>query len=167
MARDEDVSSEHFDWLVEARSRNQRSTAALYKIIEQHALTLEKNVVFQGLAQNLTAVTFSLWRAVFLSDLTGDLGNQLADVRRFLRSLIAHNTVLYQTDFTSREWAFRYYLHNAVFRLKGIPEAMSPSIQDADSLWPAAGSAKDEWIEAQQALEMAISNFAKAIGERD
>ncbi len=152
---------------MDARARNQRSAAALYRFIERHAIFLETDLLFQSSMQGLTAVTFSLWRAVFLSDLTGELGHQLADVRRFLRSLIAHNTVLYQTDFISREWAFRYYLQNADFRLRQIAAGTNPVPPPPEVLGQVAGSAKDDWMAAQQALDTAISEFAKAIDVHD
>ena len=138
MATDDDLSGQHFDWLVEGRSHNQKSTVALYKIIEHHAAFLEANVACQTLAQDLSAVAFSLWRAVFLSDLTGDFGDQLADLRRFLQSLLAHNTVLYQTDFNSREWAFNYYLDNALLRLDKIATDAEPQILSMSMIYATA-----------------------------
>ena len=109
--------------------------------------------------QQLVGIAFSLWRAVFLSDLTGEVVDQLADAEKFLESLIAHNTVLYQTDFANREWSFGYYLDNALYRLSRLPEdILPPSHQPID-----AGSAKEKWTAAQAALETAITNFASMI----
>ena len=132
MGKDDDYSGAHFDWLVESRSNNQLSTLALYKLIEDNDLVLSRNVIYQTWAQDLAAIAFSLWRAVFLSDLKGEVGGQLADVRRFLQSLIAHNAILYQTDFNTREWTFRYYLENAIYRLRQLSErsALLPLFMD-------------------------------------
>ena len=165
MTRPGDVSSRHFDWLVEGRSRNQRSTAALYAIIESHSLLMMEKVAYQRLAQDLAAVAFSLWRAVFLSDLTGDLGDQLADVTVFLSNLIAHNTVLYQTDYNSREWAFTYYLTNAQHRLSLIAAWQPRSA--AAQISGGTRTAKEEWSDAQSALDLAIANFAEALAAHD
>lgn len=161
MARGNDSSSEHFDWLVAGRSRNQQTTLDLYKLIEANNAFLAENIALQEGAYQLVAIAFSLWRAVFLSDLTGEPADQLADARKFLRSLIAHNAVLYQTDFNTREWTFRYYLDNALSRLKNLPEKLLPKDQQATE----ATSAKEDWTNAQAALDRATQNFAEMIAD--
>ena len=103
MAQGDDFSSEHFDWLVAGRSRNQKATLDLYKLIEMHEEKLSRSFADRDAAQALVGIAFSLWRAVFLSDLSGEVADQLTDAKRFLQSLIAHNSVLYQTDFNARE----------------------------------------------------------------
>lgn len=163
MRKADDFSTEHFEWLVTCRSRNQRSTLTLYKIIEANEQKISQNVVYRLLAQDLTAVAFSLWRAVFLSDLKGDFGDQLASAKQFLQTLIAHNTILYQTDFSTREWTFEYYLDNALFRLRAISEGPKPEILPRDQIGPVATSAKDIWINMQNALDAAVANFGEAI----
>ena len=62
-----------------------------------------------------------MWRAVFLSDTSGEYEDQLADLKKFLVSLISDNTVLYVTDKNARNWSFRYYLDNAVHRQSERP----------------------------------------------
>ena len=153
-----DPRDEHFDWLVEGRSRNQQATLQLYKIIQAKRDILGEVLMHQETSQSLVGVAFSRWRAVFLSDLTGEVADQLADASKFLESLIAHNTVLYQTDFNSREWSFTYYLDNALHRLSGLPEDVLPSHQPID-----AGTAKEKWTAAQSALEAAIARFARIL----
>ena len=160
MARGDDSSSAHFDWLVAGRSRNQQTTLDLYKLIEANEDLLADNIVLHEDVYQLVGIAFSLWRAVFLSDLTRDPTNQLADAKTFLRSLIAHNAVLYQTDFNAREWTFAYYLDNALARLKGL----SPKILPDEQRPLEAASAKDEWTNAQAALNIATLNFAEIIG---
>ena len=163
MARKDDVSSAHFKWLVAGRSRNQATTLRLYEIIEAHQYLLEGDIPFQDIAHQLVAIAFSLWRAVFLSDLTGDAVDQISDLKRFLQSLIAHNSVLYQTDVNAREWTFIYYLDNAVSRLGQLPDRILASEYKA----AVSGTAKDDWSSAQAALEVAISNFASLIADHD
>lgn len=161
MARTDDVSAEHFDWLVAGRSRNQTSTLDLYKIVEANEDGLSVSIADRTIVVELVGIAFSLWRAVFLSDLTGDVADRLADARRFLRSLIAHNAVLYQTDFTAREWAFDYYLDNARSRLARLPADILPR---PSALKPVE-TAKDAWLEAQAALEVAIANLAEKLAD--
>ena len=167
MTKHDDVSGQHFDWLVDSRSQNQKSTLALYKIIETHEMLLSRNIVLQILAQDLASIAFSLWRAVFLGDLDGAREIQLMHVKKFLQSLIAHNAILYQTDFNTREWSFWYYLDNATARLRDIAELSDLDILPRDVIDREAKSAKDEWTNAQDALTIAIANFAKVIAAND
>lgn len=112
----------------------------------------------------------SRYGELFLSDLTGDYVDQLADVNKFLQSLIAHNTIAYQTDWNAREWSFKYYLDNANYRLINIAEKLFPEILPKSALDTKAGAEKDEWTEkdqwevAQAALDLAITNFKTKIG---
>lgn len=162
MAKGDDFTSEHFEWLVEGRSRNQRATLDLYRIIDVNEDGLSRRLTDRDTAHQLVGIAFSLWRAVFLSDLTGDIADQVTDIKRFLQSLIAHNAVLYQTDFSAREWTFSYYLDNALFRLGRLSELILPKRKLAFE----ADSAKEQWTEAQALLELAIARFAEVIGDR-
>lgn len=163
MRRDDDVSGDHFDWLVQSRSHNQLSTLKLYKIIEANDLILSQNVVFQSLAQDLVAIAFSLRRAVFLSDAKGEIGDQLADVKKFLQRLIAHNAILYQTDFNTRKWTFRYYLDNAIYRLGHLSDRAGPKLLSDGQFDFTVTFAKDDWTNAQAASDAAITTFGGLI----
>ena len=167
MNRPSDFTSEHFSWLVEGRSQNQRSTLVLYKLIKGHEDAIAQNLVLHAVAQSLVAVAFSLWRAVFLSDLTGAAGDQLIDLKLFLQSLIAHNTVLYQTDFSTREWSFRYYLDNATYRLRQLDRSSDGSVAAVGRANAGKLQPKDDWSNAQAALDLAIANFAEALAIHD
>ena len=162
MVQIDDTSGEHFDWLVAGRSRNQKATLDLYKLVETNEGELSASISHQTILNDLVGIAFSLWRAVFLSDLTGDVADRLADAKRFLQSLIAHNAVLYQTDFTAREWAFEYYLDNALFRLARLPTGIMPP----SAVIKTVGTAKDAWTNAQAALEHAIATFAEMIADQ-
>ena len=159
----QDVSAEHFEWLVEGRSRNQRSTFDLYKFILDHEIELNGNVELQAATQEAAGIAFSLWRAVFLSDTTGDFDAQWADVKKFLISLISDNTVLYITGKNSRNWSFTYYLDNATLRLDRLA-ATNPEMLDLADLAEDAVSDKDEWLNAQSSLERVVAalRFAAA-----
>lgn len=157
----QDVSAGHFDWLVEGRSRNQRSTLDLYRMILENEAQLAENVDLQAAAQEVAGIAFSLWRAVFLSDTAGDVQSRWADVKTFLVSLIADNTVLYVTDKNARNWSFRYYLDNATFRLGRLADT-DPGLLDGVDLTRAAALDKDEWMNAQAALERVLPNLRSA-----
>ena len=160
--REPDLSPEHFTWLVDGRSANQRSTLELYKLISGGERELNGNAELHKAAQELTGVVFSLWRAVFLSETSGEYEDQLADSKRFLVSLISDNTVLYVTDKNARNWSFRYYLDNAVHRLRELSTGRQHLVDDSD-LAKAAETEKDEWIDAQAILDKAIARFGAAV----
>lgn len=160
--RKADISPEHFSWLVEGRSANQKSTLELYRIIVQNQRKLNGNVEFQEAAHELTGVAFSLWRAVFLSDVSEEFVDELSDINKFLVSLISDNTVLYVTDKNARNWSFRYYLRNAQQRLKLLSES-NLSLVDASALLTPAETDKDDWASSQKLLDEAIQRFGAAM----
>jgi hypothetical protein len=160
--REHDLSPGHFTWLVDGRSANQRSTLELYKLISGNERKLNSNAELQKAAQELTGVAFSLWRAVFLSDTSGEYEDQLAVLKKFLTSLIADNTVLYVTDKNARNWSFRYYLDNAVHRLHELSRGRLRLVDDSDLAKP-ADTEKDEWRDAQSVLDKAIARFGAAL----
>ena len=157
-----DVSVDHFEWLVDGRSRNQKSTMYLYRIIDANDKKLNKNVELQSVAKELAGIAFSLWRVVFLSDTTGEFTDQWADVQQFLVSLISDNTVMYITDKNARNWSFRYYLDNATYRLSRLTRGEPALLEEAD-LSRIAESDKDDWLNAQSALEVALTNLNHAL----
>ena len=70
MARLDDRSEEHLQWLVENRPLNQKVTLDLHVAVSRNSDSINRNLVVVQLAQEPAGVAFSLWRAVFLSDLT-------------------------------------------------------------------------------------------------
>ena len=68
------------EWLVERRSTNQRSAPRLYRLIIENKDKFSNNQWRRSAAQKLLGVTFSLWRAVFLSDIRQAKGSMLGDV---------------------------------------------------------------------------------------
>lgn len=160
--RKANISPEHFSWLVEGRSANQQSTLTLYEIINGNEYKFNGNAELLEAAQELTGAAFSLWRSVFLSDTSGEFEEQFADLQKFLVSLISDNTILYVTDKNARNWSFRYYLDNAVHRLRKLSEG-SLALVDAADLSKVASSEKDEWLDAQDILDKAIQKFRNVV----
>lgn len=160
-ARADDVSEEHLRWLVESRSQNQQDTLELYLVIKRKATALEGNIEYAILAQELAAIAFSLWRAVFLSDLTEAVENQMIDVTTFLGKVISHNAITYQQDRSAREWTFQYYLNNARNRLLTLAQQSSLQVLDVNDIDVEASTAKEDWTIAQRALSKAIRQFSQ------
>ena len=129
--------------------------------IKNNAAYIERNVIYAQLAQELAAIAFSLWRAVFLSDLTEEVEKQIIDVQTFLGTLISHNAIAYQQDRISREWSFQYYLSNARERLLNIARQGSLTVLEVNEVDREARSAKEDWEIAESALKKAVERFAE------
>lgn len=161
-ARADDVSEEHLRWLIESRSENQKVTLELYLAIKRNEAEIERNFKFTTSAAELAAIAFSLWRAVFLSDLTENVENQMIDLKTFLGTLISHNAIAYQQDRSSREWTFPYYLNNARERLLDLARESPLGLLDVSEIDIEARSAKEDWTIAQNALSKAVERFSQA-----
>src|SRR5258708_22555407 len=94
--RADDASEEHLAWLVQSRCDNQKVTLELYLAIKNNISSIELNVVYAQLAQELAAIAFSLWRAGVFCDLTGEDGTQNLDLPRFLCTLMSHQAIPHQ-----------------------------------------------------------------------
>jgi len=70
----------------------------------------------------LVAITFSLWRAVFLADGLADQDKVVADAEKFLEKVLRDNRVTYGDDWNNRALSFAYYLGNANYRLKELTD---------------------------------------------
>jgi hypothetical protein len=152
---------DYFDWLVISRSRNQSASLKLYKIVKKHNVRIKESPELTDLIQALVSVSFSLWRAVFLSDVTPEHQAALEDAEHFLENLIQNNAVAYPQDRNARYWSFRYYVSNARDRLSRIADKVEPKI-----LQPLVGNGKtaeDWWDLHQDALEIAIGNLDKVL----
>ena len=68
----------------------------------------------------LAAVTFSLWRAIFLAEGERDLVSVATDADTFLQRLLRHNAITYMDDWNNRNWSFLYYIENARGRLRQL-----------------------------------------------
>lgn len=154
-------ADEHLRWLVNGRSKNQEVTLDLYLAIRSNSTAINKDVRLAELAQELAAIAFSLWRAVFLSDLSETVERQMIDVEIFLGTLISDNTIAYRQDIISREWTFQYYLENARSRLLGIARRGTFDILDLKDIEIEARSAKEDWMIAHDALSKAVTRFAR------
>jgi len=136
----------------------------LYLAIKRNSTSINKDIRFAYLAQELAAVAFSLWRAVFLSNLSEEVEKQMVNVEDFLHTLISDNAVGYQQDLRSREWTFPYYLKNAQSRLLDIARQGPFDILDLNDIDIEARSAKEDWTIAHAALSKAVGRFAEITG---
>lgn len=163
MTKEDDLSPDHISWLVQSRTRNQEISLKLYLIMKDNAEILSSNFQMNDFAQALVTVCFSLWRAVFLSDVSDTDDRVISDAQSFLGNLILHNMVAYPQDRNTRDWTFIYYVNNARYRLESISA-------DRRDILPASFvdktiplTAKDLWTYYQNAAETAVRNFELAL----
>jgi hypothetical protein len=163
------AETEHLAWLVESRSANQHASLKLYLLIEKYRTGIADDdyiVVFQ----TLTAVTFSLWRAVFLADIKLDTRDILADSEAFLRNLIENNAVAYPQDRNARHFSFAYYVSTARHHLSKLVRHYERSQLLSDPTWKAVKEGKitsptSFWDASHNALGEALNNFERLLSE--
>jgi len=108
----DDLSPEHLSWLVRSRSANQQAALRLYDLFEKYPKRMRGRDLSRT-AQTLVAVCFSLWRAAFLADKTGQRHAVVEHAKNFLGKMIIDNAITYPQDRNAREWTFNYYTDNA------------------------------------------------------
>src|SRR5689334_2535774 len=89
--------TEHFQWLVDSRNRNQTCSLRLRLLLKDHEKRWKTKQLSMG-AQELISVCFSLWRAVFLSEKTGKRSAVFDDGLKFLERIIEDNAIAYAQD---------------------------------------------------------------------
>jgi hypothetical protein len=166
MSNQDDLSADHISWLVKSRSQNQEITLKLFLVIKDNEKNLKEHWELSNFAQGLTAVCFSLWRAVFLSDVTddADFHETMSAAKLFLGNLILHNMVAYPQDRNARAWSFLYYINNAHYRLLAMSKEnkdILPAsfVEGGDDIL----SAKDLWSFSHSACEVAVCNLEIAL----
>jgi hypothetical protein len=159
---EDDLSPDHLRRLVQQRSANQELSLELFLMLKSHAEVLSKDSASRNIAQALVAASFSLWRAVFLSDKVTGSTNVLAAAESFLGGLVLHNTVAYQQDRNARNWTFNYYVNNARYRLQGIA-GKRLNILPSNRAQKGNRDPKDHWTYYHDALNIAVKNFERKL----
>ena len=82
-----------------------------------------------------------------------------------LSELLANNAIAYPQEKKSKDWTFNYYLANARYRLRDLPEKLAGL--DIEPINPPRGkqTPKDRWEYAQAALERAIDYLERKLQE--
>jgi hypothetical protein len=150
----------HLDWLVEHHAKNQRTSATLHRLLREHPKQVKRRPLAPQ-ARLLIGVSFSLWRAAFLSDKTSLLSDGDKDAEWFLGELIVPNAIAFVEGKKAKEWTFNYYAENARFRL----EMYAQNYLDDVILGPLlAMNPKDEWERLHDAFEKAVKHFGQQLG---
>jgi hypothetical protein len=164
MSRADDLSADHVSWLVKSRSDNQQATLKLLLVMKDNEEKLKADWDLANFAQAMVAVCFSLWRAVFLSDVTEDDAHAetISDAQAFLGNLILHNMVAYPQDRSTRQWTFMYYVNNARYRLQALSKHHSDMLPPAfvqGEIGDVLSGAKNLWSFQHHACEVGIRNL--------
>ncbi len=111
-------------------------------------------------AQALIGVSFSLWRAAFLADKTGNKGESLKSATSFLEQIIQNNVIGFTQDRNDREWTFNYYVNNARHLLQTIPMKH----RDLVPGWTVTKRTPTErWNYIQDMLRQTVAKFGDAL----
>jgi len=161
MKRD-DLTGPHLEWLIQSRMRNQIACFRLFDTFEKYP-DQAKSKVYRTHSQNLVAVGFSLWRAAFLADKTGQREAVFADARAFLAQLLTNNAINYPQDRASREWTFNYYMANANDALLRLSEKwgdITTVLSKYEKVAKGTTNSRRRWNRHQNAFEAALNFYA-------
>jgi hypothetical protein len=146
--------SEHLQWLIESRAANQRSSLRLLKLLREYPKEVKAHANCIA-AQRLVSVSFSLWRAAFLTDRNED-DDGLAHAKDFLERLVVDNAINYPQDRSARDWSWGYYMTNAYLQLHEIQTDWQIVLLEPPI--PPTGL-RPRWDYLQEGLSKAISKF--------
>jgi hypothetical protein len=166
--KEDDVSPEHLDWLIQSRGRIQSSSVKLYRLMDEYPDRL-KGDDYLNVSQALVATAFSLWRAAFLADKTGMRDDVFEDAKSFLSKVIVDNAIGFSQDRTHRDWTFNYYVSSAESRLRWLSNNLL-GFQNGFSRQPfqqgGKSKPKQRWEICQDALETALDRLADSLSAK-
>ena len=97
MTKDNPPAPDHLAWVITGRARTQKAALNLYKMIKEYGPQIRSKKLSYD-AQDLAAVAFSLWRAVFLADRSGAADAKMADVEFFLGKMLTDNRIAWRVS---------------------------------------------------------------------
>jgi hypothetical protein len=162
----DDLSPEHLGWLVKSRAANQHAALKLFKLFEKYPDEMGGRELSR-IAQTLVAVCFSLWRAAFLADKTGQRQAVVEDAKTFLGKMILDNAITYPQDRAAREWTFNYYTGNAKEGLLTLAKRWGTVGAVLDARRDAKGSTTPQrrWNRYHEAFEEAVARLTDELDE--
>jgi hypothetical protein len=163
MTEEESTNLDHLRWVIKSRSENQRCALILFELLTKYPKQW-KEKKYSLAAQALVGVTFSLWRAAFLADKSGERGKARKSAVSFLQKVIQDNAISYPQDRAEKEWTFNYYVSNASYTLRALAEKWRDLVPTQQS--QKKGTPKERWEYHQNMLTQTVSNFQKTIGSK-
>jgi hypothetical protein len=104
------------EWAIEQRSKIQQTILALYKYAKSQPLE-GPGFPASYLLDHLSAASFALWRAAFLTDGSRDPFSVHEEQTNFLATVLNTNAINFSDDRKYQAWAVSFYLENAKNRL--------------------------------------------------
>jgi hypothetical protein len=156
----------HLKWLVESRRQNQEVSAQLYELMTPECWKSDK-LGYE--AKALASIAFSLWRAAFLADKSGDLEETNEHAIYFLGEMLETNAIAFTQDKKAKGFTFNYYLANVRLRLAEFKQD-NPDF-DVDERLLTRGMLNkikpaDRWRAFQQAFKDAVNHFEAGLCAR-
>jgi len=149
----------HLEWLVESRRQNQEICARLYALMTPKCW---KNGKLGYEAKTLVSIGFSLWRAAFLADKSGELKETNDHATWFLGEMLETNAIQFTQDKKAKGFTFNYYLANVRFRLVEFKQD-NPDFKVYPPLLEKGKLKKlhptERWRAYQEAFEDAVNHF--------
>lgn len=154
----------HLEWAVNSRYQNQLCAVKLLKLFEGYKSQF-KSQKWSRIAQNLVAVSFSLWRAAFLADKISKRSIVLIHAKTFLVKIVEDNAISYPQDRNSNEWTFNYYTKSAKHALIEICKNSKNSVPPFEER---TRNPKERWEYYQELLEKIVEGLTtEARKQRD
>lgn len=163
MKKTDDLTTPHLEWLIQSRMRNQNACLRLFDAFEKYSGPA-KSKDLRAHSQTLVAVGFSLWRAAFLADKSGQREAVFDDARAFLAHLLTNNAINYPQDRSSREWTFNYYMTNAadgLVRLSAKWIGLTAILSKREKPEKGTTNPRRRWNRHQNAFEAALDLYEK------
>lgn len=157
--KDEKLDLDHLHWSIEGRAETQKTTLRLYELFDEYEEELKTDYHYE--ARTLAAISFSLWRAVFLADRSTKVEVKNAKAKEFIGKILVDNSIGFAQDRSSRDWTFVYYLDNAQFR---IDDLLLRRKDDTDT-WPPKGqrTARLRWNLLQKLFDAEVEWLNKKL----
>lgn len=148
------LNRETLEWSIQQRAETLTTALKLRGLM---AKNMGKDSAVDRDLRSLAAVSFSLWRAVFLADRTRDASVKNQQSISFIDTMIATNSITFSDDRNCKEWTFVYYIENASARLQRLAEDR-PRMR-LDVFAPRGGKSTEQWDRLQKAFSNAVTYF--------
>jgi hypothetical protein len=161
MQKTDNLSIKHLSWVVESRTVLQRTSLELFELLQKNktVLTQKQNA---ELIRALLASAFSLWRAAFLADKSGERKKVIHDGYEFLGKILTDNAIGYPQDRAMREWSYDYYMDAANFSLRKLAKTWPAvhSILSTKCIEPLGTTkAHGRWNRHHAAFKLAVTHL--------
>jgi hypothetical protein len=107
---------EHLAWAIDQRAKIQHTLLALFEYVRD-APPDDPWSEKEEAIDDLIAVAFSLWRAVFLTEQPRTDQSRREAQRQFLATVISTNAITFGDDRRNSPWSLGFYLANAQQRV--------------------------------------------------